>query len=194
MQQLKLSTLSVILGLVFALPNIYGLLKPAAFGAAARKFPRYTPAGYVLVILATLWFLYFVNQEDNADFASFKPMLMAFFSLVGLGTCIFVKDFLAVRGAAATMLVLAKLMVDTARWVETEWRLVIVTWAYVMIVAGIWFTVSPWRMRDLLDWANASAQRTRALSAARLGFALLVVVLGLTAIRAAEANAAALTP
>jgi hypothetical protein len=191
MHQLKLSTLAAILGLAYALPNIYGLAKPAAFGAMARKFPRYTPAGYVLVIVATVWFLFYVNQEDNSDFASFKRYLMAFFGLVGIGTCLYVKDYLAVRGLAATLLVLAKLMVDTARWVDTEWRLVIVTWAYVMIVAGIWFTIAPWRLRDLLNWANASAQRTRALSGLRLAFAVFVVVLALTAIRAAETSALA---
>jgi hypothetical protein len=191
MHQIKLSTLAVILGLVYALPNVYGVVKPAAFGDMASKFPRYTPIGYVLVILATLWFLCYVNQEDNSDFASFKPHLMVFFALVGIGTCLFVKDFLAVRGLAATFLVLAKLMVDTARWVETEWRLVIVTWAYVMIVAGIWFTVSPWRMRDLLNWANATAQRTRLLSGLRLAFAVFVLVLALTAFRAAESTALA---
>ena len=191
MLHLKLSTLATILGLAYALPNIYGVAKPAAFGAMARKFPRYTPAGYGLVLLATAWFLYYVQQEDNSDFASFKPHLMALFGLVGLGTCLFVKDFLAVRGLAATLLVLAKLMVDTARWVDTEWRLVIVAWAYVMILGGIWFTVSPWRLRDLLDWANASAQRTRLLSGLRLAFAVFVVLLGLTAIRAAEAGALA---
>ena len=139
-------------------------------------------------LLATVWFLYYVQQEDNSDFASFKPKLMGLFGLVGLGTCLYVKDFLAVRGLAATLLVLAKLMVDTARWVDTEWRLVIVTWAYVMIVGGIWFTVSPWRLRDLLDWANASASRTRLLSGLRLAFAVFVLLLGLTAIRAAEAS------
>jgi hypothetical protein len=189
MLHLKLSTLATVLGLAYALPNVYGLAKPAAFGAMARRFPRYTPAGYLLVLLATAWFLYYVQQEDNSDFASFKPALMAFFGLVGVGTCLFVKDFLAVRGLAATLLVLAKLIVDTARWVDTEWRLVIVTWAYVMILGGIWFTVSPWRLRDLLDWANANAQRTRLLSGLRLAFAVFVMLLGLTAIRAAEANA-----
>ena len=86
-------------------------------------------------------------------------------------------------------------MVDTARWADTEWRLVIVTWAYVMVVGGMWFTISPWRLRDLIDWATATEQRTRLLSAARLAFGLFVVVLGLTVFRAAEqriANQAAL--
>jgi hypothetical protein len=65
----------------------------------------------------------------------------------------YVRDFLAVRGAALVMLLLAKLMVETARWVDTQWRLVIVIWAYGLVVGGMWFTISPWRMRDLIQWA-----------------------------------------
>ena len=186
MPDLKLWTLSILLGLVFGLPHIYGVLKPARYGSALRKFPRYTPAGYLLVIAATLWFLAYVRQESISDFASFKPFLFILFAAVGVGACLFVKDFLAVRGLAVIFLLLAKLMVDTARWVDTEWRLVIVTWAYVMVIGGMWFTVSPWRLRDLIDWQTANEQRIRLLSGLRLGFGILLIILGATVFRHAE--------
>lgn len=176
----KLSTLAVILGLLVALPNIYGLIKPNEFGAAVRKFPRSTIPGYVLMVLATVWFIYYVKLENVADFESLKKYLYALFIAVGVGSCLFVKDFLAVRGLAVVMLLLAKLMVDTARWAESEWRLVIVTWAYVLVIAGMWFTISPWRMRDLINWGTANEQRIRTGSAVRAAFGLLVVVLGFT--------------
>ena len=184
MPPLKLSVLSVALGLAFGLPNIYGVLKPAAFGALLRKFPRYTPAGYVLMLAATAWFLAYVKAEPIADFASFKPALLFLFGAVGVGACLFIKDFLAVRGLAVVLLLLAKLMVDSARWVDSDWRLVVVTWAYAWIVAGMWFTVSPWRMRDLIHWSTATEARTRLTSGLRLALGLLVAVLGLTAFRA----------
>jgi hypothetical protein len=183
---MKLSTLAVGLGAIFALPNLYGVLKPAAFAVAARKFPRFTPVGYPLILVSTAWFLYYLSQESVSDFLSFKPALYALFGAVGLGACVFVRDFLPVRGLAVFFLLLAKLMVDTARWAETEWRLVIVTWAYVLVLAGMWFTISPWRMRDFIQWGTANEKRTRLLSAVRLAFALFVVTLGLTVYRAAE--------
>jgi len=31
-------------------------------------------------------------------------------------------------------------------------------WAYVLVVAGIWFTVAPWRFRDFLAWGTATEQ------------------------------------
>jgi hypothetical protein len=185
---MKLSTLSILLGLVMAVPNILGVLKPAALGAAARKFPRHPIIGPPLMLAATVWFLYYVSQEAVSDFLSFKPGLYALFGAVGVGACIFVRDFLPVRGLAVLFLLLAKLIVDTARWVDTEWRLVVVTWAYVLILAGMWFTISPWRLRDLINWATANEQRTRMLSVLRLAFALVILVLGLTVYRSAEAK------
>lgn len=186
MIELKLSTLAITLGLLFGLPYIYGVLKPAAFGAMLRKFPRYTPVGYVLMLLSAAWFLAYLKQESISDFAAFKPFLYGLFGLVGVGACLFVKDFLPIRGLAVLWLILAKLMVDTARWVDTEWRLVIVIWAYIWVLAGIWFTVSPWRLRDIIDWGTANEQRIRLLSGVRLAFGLFVVCLGLTVFKAAE--------
>ncbi len=183
---MKLSVLSVLLGLGMAAPQVYGLAKPTAFAAAARKFPRHVPTGVFLMLLGTAWFLWLVHQEPIADFAAFKPHMMVAFAAIGVGTCVFVQDFLAVRGLAVVLLLLAKLMVDTGRphLGETPWVLLIQTWAYILVVAGIWFTVSPWRLRDLLSWATATEQRVKIGSAIRLAFALLVVVLGLTAFRA----------
>jgi len=96
-----------------------------------------------------------------------------------------VQDFLAVRGLAITLLLLAKVMVDTGRPAlgHTHWVLVIQTWGYVLVVAGIWFTVSPWRLRDMLAWGTANEQRINVGCGLRLAFGLFVAGLGLTVFR-----------
>lgn len=180
---MKLSTLSILLGSLVALVNLCGVLKPAQFGAALRKFPRNTSVGTVLTLLGAGWFVWNLSQESISDFENLKPYLFALFIAVGLGTCIFVRDFLAVRGMAVVMLLLAKTMVDTARWVESDWRLVIVSWAYLMVLAGIWFTISPWRLRDIINWKTANENRTRFLSAVRCAFGVFVLILGATVFR-----------
>ena len=177
---MKLSTLSVLLGLGVAAPQLYALLRPAAFATAVRRFPRSLAWGYALMGLGTVWFLFYLRLESVSDFAPYKPLMNVGFVLLGVLTCTFVKDFLAVRGLAVVLLLLAKLMVDAARWADSPWRLVIVVWAYALAIAGMWFTVSPWRMRDLLQWATASERRIRLGSYGRLAFGLLVIILGLT--------------
>src|ERR1700685_4168639 len=94
---IKLSTLSIWLGLGVALINIYCVIKPSAFRAGAREFPRSVPVGYLLPLAGTAWFMWNVSHESLADFEKLKPILFTLFIGVGLGTCFFVQDFLAVR-------------------------------------------------------------------------------------------------
>src|SRR5512140_1269457 len=103
---MKLSTLAVGLGLIFAIPQLYGLLKPSAFAAALRKFPRSEVWGFVLMGLGTVWFLWNLNNESISDFAAYKHVMLFGFGAVGVLTCIFVRDFLAVRGLAVVLLML----------------------------------------------------------------------------------------
>ncbi len=182
---MKLSLLSILLGVGMSVPQVYALTKPAQFTATARKLPRNLPVGMVLMALGTLWFLWIVNQEPIADFSAYKPAMMIAFGAVGFLTCIFVQDFLAVRGLAVVLMLLGKLMVDTGRphLGASPWVLVIQVWAYVFIVIGMWFTITPWKMRDLIEFGTATQNRIRIGSLVRLAFAIFIVVLGLTVFR-----------
>ena len=176
---MKLSTLALSLGLLYSLPQLCGLFNPRAFANGARKFSRSEFTGYLLMGLGTLWFLYNVSIENISDFANYKTPMLIGFGAVGFFTCIFVRDFLAVRGLAVVLLMLAQLVLETARWHDSQWRLVLSVWAYVWILAGIWFIISPWRLRDILEWLTANEIRIRVGSALRLALGLLVFGLGL---------------
>ena len=182
---MKLSLLSILLGVGMGVPQVYGLARPAQLAAAARRLPRNVPVGVALVLLGTAWFLWIVNAEPIADFSAYKPMMMIAFAAVGLLTCVFIQDFLAARGLAVLLLLLGKLMLDTGRphLGESAWVLVIQAWAYIWIVTGIWFTITPWKLRDLIEFATATEARTRLLSGVRLAFALFIIALGLTVFR-----------
>lgn len=183
--KLSLSLLTIALGAGLIVPQIYGLANPKGFTDFFRKFPRNYPAGIVLMLLATGWFVWNVNNEPIADFSAYKSAMLFGFAAVGVGACIFVRDFLAVRAVAVILLLLAKLMVDTGRPHLSESPLVLVvqTWTYVMVVAGIWFTVMPWKLRDLLEFTTANETRVRIGSGIRLLFAIFILGLGLTAFR-----------
>lgn len=177
---LKLSTLTISLGLCYSLPQLFALWKPAQFSDLARKFPRSLPWGYALMGLATLWFLKNMRTNPLSDFENYQKYMLAGFGAVGVLTCIYVKDFLAVRGLAIVLLLLAKLTLDTARWHDSPWRLVLAVWAYLWILAGMWLTISPWRLRGMIGWMTANERRIKIGSAARLAFGLFIIALGLT--------------
>ena len=182
---LSLSIVSIALGLCIAAAQCFGLSKPAAYSAALRAFPRSFPWGCALMLLGTGWFLYYLSLESISDFASYKSYLLVGFAAIGIGSCIFVRDFLAVRGLAVVMLLLGKLLVDTGRpfLPVTSWVLVVQVWAYVLIFFGMWLTISPWRLRDWVTWATANGDRLKMICAIRLAFGVLLISLGLTAFR-----------
>jgi hypothetical protein len=176
---MKFSTLAVILGLTYAALAAYALLQPSGFTAQARKFPRSQAWGFLLMPLGTLWFLYNLNAETISDFAAYKNLMLLGFGGVGLGTCFFVRDYLAVRGLSVVLLLLAWFTLNYARLADSPMRVVVSAWCYVWVIAGMWFTVSPWRLRGYLGWLTATPARLRMQAAFRLAFGLFIAALGL---------------
>jgi hypothetical protein len=183
---MKLWILVTLMGLGLTLTQAYGLWKPAEYGAALRNFPRSMVWGYALMILGTAGFLWNVRADTTSDYAPFKPALLVGFGVIGVGCCIYVRDSLAVRGLAVVALLLAKVVLDSARWVDTQWRLVVVVMAYVWIICALVFVSSPWRLRDLIQQMTANEQRTKAVCMALLLFGLLLVGLGASVFRTAR--------
>ena len=186
--QVSLANLSIVLGVFLVAVAGYSLARPAAVGQAMRAFPRANAPGYVLILAATAWFLWNIQSEDMADYREIKHWFYIGFGAVGIGSCFYLRDFLAVRGLAVFMLLLAKLMLDTQRhyMLDTpvahvsEWRLVFPVWAYMIIVMSMWMVISPWRMRDMIQWMLAKPRRLAAKGWFRLGFGILLIALGLT--------------
>ena len=86
------------------------------------------------------------------------------------------------------MLLLAKLMLDTQRnymlatpeAYMSEWRLVFAVWAYMIIFMSMWLVISPWRMRDMIDWILCKPGWFAFKNCFRLAFGILLIALGLT--------------
>jgi hypothetical protein len=180
---MTLSTLAIIIGGAYCLPQLYALAKPKEFAATARAFPRSEPIGFLLMGIGTIWFLYNLNAEAIADFAAYKKWMLTGFAALGLLTCIYVRDYLAVRGLSVCLLLLAWLTLNHTRWADSPARLVLVVWAYLWIIAAMWFTVSPWRLRDFLNWWTADERRIRTGGVLQLALGVVVLILGATVFR-----------
>ncbi|MDE2644093.1 MAG: hypothetical protein OSB55_15270, partial [Verrucomicrobiota bacterium] len=95
---ISLANLSILLGVCLVALSGYSLARPAAVGQAMRAFPRANAPGYVLILAATAWFLWNIKSEDMADYREIKHWFYIGFGAVGIGSCIYLRDFLAVRG------------------------------------------------------------------------------------------------
>jgi hypothetical protein len=181
---MTLSTLAILLGVVYCIPQVYALINPEGYTRALRGFARSEAWGFALMTVGAAWFLYNLNRETIADFAAYKRLMLAGFGGLAVLTCIYVRDYLAVRGLAVSLLMLAWYTHSQTRWAESNWRLVLVVWAYLWVAGSMWVTVAPYRLRDYFHLITASEHRIRFGAGVRLAFGLFVAILGLTAFRA----------
>jgi hypothetical protein len=51
------------------------------------------------------------------------------------------------------------------------------------VLAGMWFTISPWRLRDIINWWTANETRFRLGSILKVVLGASILTLGLTVFR-----------
>jgi hypothetical protein len=129
--------------------------------------------------IASAWFLYKVLNLGPADFGQYRHLLFVVFLVTALGSFYYVPDFLAVRGLAALVLLVAAELLGAAFLEPPQSRLFLVSFVYLAIVAALYLGASPYRLRDFLDWLYRKDVRPRVFGGifAAYGAVLLVVAL-----------------
>ena len=181
MPEIDSTFLAVMVSLLLLGHGIFGLLKPDMLSSYLRNFSRNVTAGYIMMLLGTIWFLVILENENLADFGVYKGKMQIFFALLGLGAIYYLKEYLAVRGMAIVLMLMAKLVIETIRLENTDWRIPFIAFAYVWIISGIVFTVSPWRFRDLANWKYANSERTKYVCTVSTVAGVVMLIAGLTA-------------
>ncbi len=180
---MKLYELSLILGLGMVLSHSWALLKPVSATHWLRRFSRNLPLGVFLMLVATGWFEWNLMNENLEDIAHYKNILLIFFAVLGGACCVYAQDFLAVRGLTVLLLLAANFTCETARWHPSLWRDAITGWAYVWVLAALWLSVQPWRLRNWITWLTATESRLKQGAFIGIAWGLLVIALGVTVFR-----------
>ena len=147
---------------------------------AVRSFPRSQGAAYLLMGVATAWFLYKVLHLGPADFGQYRHLLFLVFLGTAVGAFFFVPDFLAVRGLAALMLLTAGVLLDAAFMQPPGTRLFLVGFVYAAIGVALVLGASPYNLRDFIDWLYRREQGPRAFGALFAAYGLLLTGVAMT--------------
>lgn len=137
------------------------------------------------MLIGTGWFFYNLYTSDLTDFAALRPFLYAAVVLVGIGNCLFVQDYIAVRGAAVVALLTCDKVLDWQRWYVTSgfdphsWlqpKNIIALWCYFIVLLSIWVIHSPFRLRDFLNWVAETPARLKCVGSGFLGFGVALAL------------------
>ena len=176
-----LSSVALAVGLLLIVSHLPGIFAPAATTRIARAFPRDLAAGIALVLLATVWAIWLALTIDLGEFSALRAPIALVAAVLGGLMLIFSREYLAVRGLSAVLLLGANVLLDAAFLRDEPSKLVIVVVAYLWIGVALLFLFSPYRMRDAIAWATRSDSRIRLLSGAGAVFGAVLLALGLWA-------------
>ena len=145
----------------------------------SRAFPRADRVGGVLLALATAWAAWLAGTIDLMEYSRFRPIFVL--AAVGLGVTswLYVREFIAVRALGVLLLLGTNVLLDACFLREDGLRLIVVGYAYLMAVAGMFMVGAPYLLRDLIEWYFANPFRGKLLLLLEALFGLVLLGLGI---------------
>ncbi len=156
---LPLRTVGLVIGLALVLTHLFALLRGTDVKAFLQRFPRSFPFGVLLLTIALVWYCWVIVVMELGEFSSWRQPLLVFLPLAYLCAIFYLREFLAARALGILMLLAGMPILDAAFMRPSASRLLVVVLAYVWIMLGMWWTSSPYRLRDCLAWVLGSPLR-----------------------------------
>jgi len=171
---LSLHTAGVIAGAFLVLVGVLGLLKPN-LAQVVKQFPRSRVAGVVLLTICLAWTMWLLVTIQMGEFAGFRRPLLIALPIGYALTLFFVDEFLAVRALGILCLLMAEPLLDAAFLRYETSRLLLTVFAYLLIIAGLFWVAIPYVLRDQINWSARSVFRWRCLHAIALIYGCVIL-------------------
>ena len=176
---LSLYTAGLIAGAFLVVVGLLGLVKPD-FAQVVKQFPRSRVAGVVLLTICLAWTFWLVATIQMGEFSSFRRPLLIALPVGYVLALFFVDEFLAVRALGILCLLVAEPLLDAAFLRYETSRLLVTVFAYLLIIAGLFWVAIPYILRDQINWSARSVFRWRCLHAMALVYGCLILKFAFT--------------
>lgn len=152
-------------GAFLLLVSLPGLIMPEAVRNSLVRIPRSMVLGIVLLTSAFLWSFWLLATMEMGEFSSFRRPLLIGLPIGYILVLRFVNEFLAVRALGILLLLAAEPLLEAAFLRYENSRLFVTVFAYLLVVAGLFWVTMPYLLRDQINWCTRTAGRHRVVSA-----------------------------
>lgn len=177
--ELSLRDAGLLAGIFLLLIAAPALLQPGRMRSLATKLPRSRATGVILFTIAFAWSMWLLATMEMGEFSGFRRPLLIGLPIGYLLVLRFVAEFLAVRALGILCLLAAEPLLEAAFLRYEACRLFVTVFAYVLIVAGIFWVTMPYLLRDQIGWAARSTGRWLSLHAIVLVYGVTVLALAI---------------
>lgn len=176
----ELSVASLLIGLLALTGGTVSLLAPARIRAGVTAFPRSIWPGRILAAIDLVWAAYELAQMHLGMFDAWKIHLYWLTPIAIVLCVVYLDELLSPRALGGLLLLAAGPALDIARWHSSDWRVVITVIAYLWILLGLTFLLSPWWFRRIATRLTGAGDRAvRITGALKALFGLGLIALAL---------------
>lgn len=144
--------INLVTGVLFAVYAFLALVCPTLLANGLKAFPRHRAAGLLLTAIALVWSAMFVEQMSLGNLSKYKWLLYVITPVSFYLIIQYLDDLLASRALGGLLMLFPTMMVDSAKWIPSLSRYVLIITGYVMVILGIWLVLSPFKFRI---WSEA---------------------------------------
>jgi hypothetical protein len=177
---LNLRTVGLAAGIFLVLIGLPGLLQPELIQNLAKRLPRSRAAGIILLTIAFIWSFWLLATMEMGEFASFRRPLLFVLPIGYVLVIRFVGEFLAVRALGIVCLLAAEPLLEAAFFRYEPSRLLVTVFAYILVIAGLFWVTMPYLLRDQIDWSARNNLRWRTIHGVVTAYGVIVLALALT--------------
>jgi hypothetical protein len=177
---LSLHSVGLIVGVCLIVLGLPGLLQPALIRGLGQGFPRSLPAGFVLLTVDLLWSFWLLATIEMGEFASFRRPLLIILPVGYVLVLRFLQEFLAVRALGILCLLAAEPLLDAAFFRYEASRLFVTVFAYLLVIAGLFWVTMPYLLRDQINWSTRTDSRWRFMHGIAVAYGAVILGLAFT--------------
>ncbi len=166
----------ILLGIITLCQGLACILIPTHLARVLKAAPRNQIAGCILSAIAWAWAAFAV-KEMGLDFMMPYMKYLPFLTigLIAL-TWIFLKELLTSRAIAGILMLFPMPLILSMRADPSAFRLIPITFSYIMAVLGMDIMLYPWHHRNALFWLAADTRRLRCVAPVFLTLSALFFV------------------
>jgi len=176
----ELSIASLLIGLLALTVGGISLAAPARVRTGLAAFPRSIWPGRILAAIDLAWAAYELSLMHLGMFDAWKVNLF-WLTPIAIALCVvYLDELLSPRALGGLLLLAAGPVLDAARWHPSDWRLIVTVIAYLWILLGLVFLLSPWWFRRISIWMTGrgdNAVRITGAIKAAVGLGLIALAL-----------------
>lgn len=174
----SLSQVAVWLGFGVFLVHAWCLFDYERAVVWCQRFPRSELWGGLLLALATAWAAWLAGTMNLMEYTRFRPLFVLAAVALGITSWLYVREFIAVRALGVLFLLGANVLLDASFLREDILRLIVVGYAYVMVVMGMIMVGAPYLLREVIAWYFGNPFRGKLLLFLEMASGLVLLGLG----------------